>query len=295
MVNGKRRISLMLIRRLAQVQKLCAVLVIMLAGSFIFASTLRAGGKTEIIKIGGTGCALGGIKAVAQAFEEKHPEIKIKVLPSLGSGGSIKAVLSGAIDLALSSRRLTDAERREGAYVVEYARTPFAFVTAESTEADPLSLQQVAAIYGGDKQQWPDGTPIRIVLRPETDSDIFLLKGMSPDMEKAVLHALRQEGMLVASTDQDNATLLGAVRGAFGACTLAQIQSEKRRLRLLALDGVTPSVANLENGTYPYSKTLFAVTRHSSLATYRFLRYLQSPEGRAILTRTGHLVPSIQK
>lgn len=285
----------MLIPRFTPVPKHCAVLVLMLAGSLIFAGTLWAGGKAEIIKIGGTGCALGGIKAVAQAFEKKHPEIKIKVLPSLGSGGSIKAVLSGAVDLALSARQLTDAERREGAYIVEYAKTPFAFVTAESTEAVPLSLQQAAAIYRGDKQRWPDGTPIRVVLRPETDSDMLFLKGMSPDMEKAVLHALQQEGMIMASTDQDNATLIGSIKGAFGACTLAQIQSEKRRLRPLALDGATPSVANLANGTYPYSKTLFAVTWHSSLATYRFLRYLQSPEGRAILTRTGHLVAPTQK
>ena len=284
----------MLIPRFTPVPKHCAVLVLMLAWSFIFAGTLWAGDKAEI-RIGGTGCALGGIKAVAQAFEKKHPEIKIKVLPSLGSGGSIKAVLSGSVDLALSARQLTDAERREGAYVVEYARTPFAFVTAESTEAVPLSLQQVAAIYRGDKQRWPDGTPIRVVLRPETDSDMLFLKGMSPDMEKAVLHALQQEGMILASTDQDNATLIGTIRGAFGACTLAQIQSEKRRLRPLALDGATPSVANLANGTYPYSKTFFAVTWRSSLATYRFLRYLQSPEGRAILTRTGHLVAPTQK
>ncbi len=285
----------MLIPRFNRVPKHRAVLVLMLAASFIFAGTLRAGGKAEIIKIGGTGCALGGIKAVAQAFEKKHPEIKIKVLPSLGSGGSIKAVLSGAVDLALSARQLTDAERREGAYVVEYARTPFAFVTAESTVAAPLSLVQVAEIYGGKKQRWPDGTPIRLVLRPETDSDMLFLKGISPEMEKAVRRALQQEGMLIASTDQDNANLLGAIRGAFGACTLAQIQSEKRRLTPLALDGVTPSVANLANGTYPYSKTFFAVTGRSSLATYRFLRYLQSPEGRAILTRTGHLVAPIPK
>jgi phosphate transport system substrate-binding protein len=285
----------MLIRRFALVPKRCAILVLMLTWSLISSSTLWAGDKVEIIRIGGTGCALGGIRAVAQAFEKKHPEIRIKVLPSLGSGGGIKAVLSGAIDLALSARQLTDAERSEGAYAIEYARTPFVFVTAESTADVALSLQQVAAIYRGDKQRWPDGTPIRVVLRPETDTDMLFLKGMSPDMEKAVHHALQQEGMLMASTDQDNANLLGTIRGAFGVCTLAQIQSEKRRLKLLTLEGVTPSVVNLASGAYPYSKTFFAVTLRSSRATHRFLRYLQSPEGRAILTRTGHLDAPIAK
>jgi phosphate transport system substrate-binding protein len=280
---------------LAPVSQLCTTLVLLIIWPIITGSTLTTGDKAATIRIGGTGCALGGIKAVAQAFEKRNPGIRIKVLPSLGSGGGIKALFSGAVDIALSARELTDTELSQGATAIEYARTPFAFVTSERTEKVALSLNQVAAVYRGDKQRWPDGTPIRLILRPETDADMIFLRTMSPVMEKAVHHALRQEGMLIASSDQDNADLLGSIRGAFGACTIAQIESEKRHLRPLMLDGVMPSLTNLASGTYPYSKTFFAVVWHANPASQSFIKYLQSAEGRAILMRTGHLVGQMVK
>ncbi len=270
-------------------------LVLVIAGSFVATSTLRAGDRIVIVRIGGTGCALGGIIAVAQAFEEKNPGIRIKVLTSLGSGGGIKALFAGAVDIALSARPLTEAERTQGAEAIEYARTPLAFVTSKKMANVTLSLDEVAAIYRGDKPRWPDRTPIRIVLRPETDTDTKLLRAMSPAMGEAVLHALRQGGMPVASTDQDNADLLGSIRGSFGACTIAQIESEKRQLKPLMLDGVAPSLANLASGAYPYSKSFFAIAWHASPAAAHFLQYLQSAEGGALLRRRGHLIGKMEK
>lgn len=272
-------------------------LTLALVCALVSGDVLYASGKTETITIGGTGCALGGVHAVAKAFEKTHPGIRIKIVPSLGSGGGIKAVLAGSLDLALSARPLSGIERSQGAEAIEYARTPFVFVNASKAEDVALSLQQVASVYSGERQRWPDGTPIRLVLRPETDTDTLFLKAMSPAMEKAVQQALKRQGMLEAVTDQDNADLLVKIRGAFGASTYAQILSENRPLRPLSLDGVRPSLETLASGAYPFYKTFYAVTRHgsSSPATRRFIEYLESPEGRAILTRTGHLVAPVSK
>ena len=69
--------------------------------------------NTELV-IGGTGTALGGMQLLAKAFSEDHPEIKTVVLPSLGSGGGIKALGAGKIDLSLSARPLKDKESATG-------------------------------------------------------------------------------------------------------------------------------------------------------------------------------------
>ena len=73
---------------------------------------------------------LGNDATVAEAYVKSHPSTKIAVLPSLGSGGGIKAVLSGALQLGLSSRPLTEAEVKAGAVGIEYGRTPFVFATS---------------------------------------------------------------------------------------------------------------------------------------------------------------------
>lgn len=258
--------------------------------SLFSGSVLFAAEGAHTLTIGGTGCALGGIQEVAGTFQKKNPEIKIKIIPSLGSSGGIKAALAGSLDLAISARALTDREKAEGALATEYARTPFVFVSAGGRE-NGITLQQAALIYAGELQSWPDQTPIRLIIRPEADTDMVMLKAMSPTMEKAVQKALSRQGMLVAMTDQENAELLVKVKGAFGTAALAQIIGEKRPLRVLTLDGVKPSLASLATGAYPYSKSFFAVTgRRSGPAARRFIDFLFTSEGKAILTRTGHLV-----
>lgn len=266
-----------------------ACLVIMFF--FLSGGDLSAADRAHTITIGGTGSALGGIRKAVNAFQIRYSNITVKIVPSLGSIGGINAVLAGSLDLALSARPLTSQEKAEGASALEYARTPFVFVSAAAGPAHSITLLQAASIYAGELQAWPDHTPIRLIIRPEADTDMELLKAMSPAMEKAVEKALSREGMLVAMTDQENANLLAKVKGAFGTAALAQIISEKRPLHALPLDGVTPSLTSLASGAYPYSKVFSVVIGpRSDSAAQRFIEFLFTPEGKAILTRTGHLV-----
>ena len=64
---------------------------------------LASAGQAETLKIGGTGGDLGTMRLLGKAFAERNPGVTVTVLPSLGSGGGIKAVLAGAIDIGLSA------------------------------------------------------------------------------------------------------------------------------------------------------------------------------------------------
>jgi phosphate transport system substrate-binding protein len=177
--------------------------------TLLIAFTLSVVGSTHAadagaaISIGGTGGALGSMKEAAKAFHKKHPEISFRFAPSLGSSGGIKAVLAGALDLALSARPVSDDERKQGAVSVEYARTPFIFVTSHKGKELDLTLDRLVSIYAGETKAWPDGAPLRVVLRPAGDADTAYLKAMSPAMDKAVQAALSREGMVMAVTDQE--------------------------------------------------------------------------------------------
>jgi len=250
----------------------------------------QAADKGEAIKIGGTGSALGAMKEMARAFQRKHPKTTFHFAPSLGSSGGIKAVLAGALDLALSARPVSDDERKQGATSMEYARTPFIFVTSHKGKAWDLTLERLVSIYAGETKAWPNGTPLRVVLRPAGDVDTAYLKGMSPAMDRAVQAALSREGMVVAITDQETADMVGRIRGGFGALTLAQLVAEKRPLTVLRMNGTAPSLQALADGSYPYCKTLsLVIGPKASKGTQAFIKFIDSPEGRAVLTRTGNL------
>src|SRR5688572_25768834 len=136
--------------------------------AFALASTaiLFAGqaAAAEEIKIGGTGNALGTMRLLGDAYTRQNPHIKVTVLPSLGSGGAIKAVPKGVLDIGLSARPLTGDEGKLGAVSIEYARTALVFAVSTKINVTALTLDQVADIYGGKMANWPDGTQIRPIL-----------------------------------------------------------------------------------------------------------------------------------
>ena len=241
----------------------------------------------EAIRISGTGGAIGTMRILGEAFGKNNPGIRVEILPVMGSSGSIRAVGAGRLDVGLSGRTLSAEERALGVVETKYARTPFVFGVNSAVKMTGLTLEGLAAIYSGDRE-WENGKRIRLVLRPPEDSDIPVLKSMSPAMRRAVDIAMRRKGMIVATTDDDAANAIESVPGAFGGTTLSLVVSEKRALRVLALDGVVPSVKAMADRSYPYSKTFFMVTkRNPSDAVRRFIDFVRSTAGAAILAKYG--------
>lgn len=245
---------------------------------------------TETLQISGTGTAIGTMKMLASAFEKTVPGVKVQVLPSVGSSGGIKAVAQGAIDIGLISRALKEEESKLGLSVTEYAKTPFVLVVRENISVAGLSSGEVAKIYRGEMQTWPNGERVRLILRPATESDSLLAKSISPEMSWAVDAALSREGMLIALTDQDSIQMLEKTPGAIGFSTLTQVVAEKRRLKILSLDGELPVVRSHIKGSYPYFKTLSLVTKSEPSQTVRlFIDFVLSERGRHILEVSGNL------
>ena len=246
----------------------------------------------EGIKIGGTGNALGTMRLLGDAFGKKNPDMKVTVLPSMGTSGAVKAVPKGALDIGLSSRPLTEEERKLGTIAVEYARTPLVFAVSAKTKAGALTLDQIADIYSGKMVNWPDGSQIRPVLRQVGDDNTRQIKNMSPALDKALSTAEQRPGMPFATTDQEAADKTESIPGALCVTTLSLINSENRPLRALTLNGVEPTVSNAASGKYPHVKRLFLITRSDpSAAVKRFIAFMQSPAGREILIRTGNSIP----
>lgn len=244
----------------------------------------------ETVRIGGTGAALGTIERLADELRRRDPDFAFEVLTNLGSGGGVKALARGAIQIAVVSRPLKAEESQPNLRVVEYARTPFVLVTAKPGITG-LSSAQVAALYGR-QARWPDGTPVRLVLRPAVDIDHGLLAGVSPAMPAVLADALAREGMVVAATDREAADAVERLPGALGTSSLALVLSESRRLTPLAIDGIRPSPQTLADGSYRHGKTLWLVApTNPTPMTRRLLDFMASADGRRILVETGHLLP----
>ena len=261
-----------------------------LAGTVATFTLAAAGAHADSIKIGGTGTGLGTMKLMAGAFNKSRPDAQLIVTPSLGSTGAIRAVLAGAVDIGISARPVTPEENRQGASARAYARTPFVIATAAKNPGAGLTLPQLVQIYSGKVTRWPDGSRIRLVVRPDADADTAVMRAFSAEMNTAITAALARKGLRMADTDQDNADALEKLPGSLGTTTLTQIVTENRALRTLALDGVTPTLQSLAAGRYPHFKTLHLVTgRNPSPLAKDFVAFIRSPAGEAVLARSGNL------
>ena len=249
-----------------------------------------AAGQAESLTIGGTGVALGTMRALAERFVEQSPGARIEVLPSLGSGGGIRALLGGDLDIALSARPLKKGEREAGASEFAYAQTPFVLVTSRRDAGAGLTRADLLEIYAGERISWPDATPIRLILRPESDSGWKILVAHMPGLADSLARSKHRGRLPLAYTDQETMDLAETLDGSLTTAAFSAVIAEGRSLQPLALDGVAPTVDNLSNGSYPLSVTLYAVLPSDPGGlTKRFIRFLTSAEGTGLLRRHGNL------
>jgi len=244
------------------------------------------------IRIAGTGNALGTMKLIAKAYNKTYPQNKAVVLESLGSSGGIRAVTKGGVEIGLSSRPLTEKEKQLGLTATEYAQSPTVFAVRMQSKTTAITVNDILAIYSGKFTHWLDGTLVRPVLRqPGEDNNIQIMK-LSPEMESSLKRADARPGMPFAITDQDAANKMESIPGSIGVSTLSLIISEKRALRPLILNGVTPTPENARTGRYPMMKPYyFVLPKNPSPAAMQFIDFLHSASGRSLLKRNGHTLP----
>ena len=246
------------------------------------------GALCETIRINGSGAPLEMLKPLADAYMKNNPNIRIEINKPLGSSGAVKALLAGALDLALSSKQLKPEETAKGARAVEYGRTPLMIVTGKGGGKGSVTTRELEDIFSGRTKKWPSGEIIRPVLRPEGDIDTTILRKLSTGMDRALTVAHGQKGALVAVTDPESNEVLAKTPGSVGAAALCGFEQQKLPLTVLSLNGVAPTTRNLANGSYPLAKEIrFITTERISPPTRRFLDYALSPKGRVLAEKHG--------
>ena len=258
-----------------------------LAIAVFFGCALAAGPSAaqDTLRIGGTGTAIGMLQQVGAEFTAATGG-KLEVVTSLGSNGAIRALADGMLDIAVPARPLKTDETAAGLRQVAVLRTAYVIATSRFSAAG-LKSTDLAKIFAAERPTWDDGTPIRIILRPRSDTDTALLGELFAGMTEAIESTRRRAEVPTAATDQDNVALADRTEGSLVGTTMSQIKTEHRNLHVVPLDGVAPTLANFESGSYRFAKHLyFIVPRASSAEAQRFMEFMRSARGVTALRET---------
>lgn len=245
----------------------------------------------ETIRINGSGTGLEMMKPLIEVYVKSHPGVTFEMQKPLGSSGAIKALIAGALDIAITSKPLKADEVTKGAKVIPFGKTPLAIVTNKKVQKKNILTTELEAIYSGKTRKWPNDENIRVVLRPLEDIDTKILRTLSPGMDRAISEAQNQKGMLTAVTDPESNEAVLRTEGSIGASGLAAIMAGNLPLNILSLNGILPTPTALANGRYPLAKDInFVTTGKLPAAAAEFLDFIYSIKGHAIVEKIGVLV-----
>ena len=275
------------------VRRICLSFVLV---NLLFLAEPHVGPASEAVRINGTGSGLEMIRPLFQAYGKTAPDISLEMEKPLGSSGALRALMAGAIDIAVTGTPTDPEAIRHGLKTRRFGKTPLAIVTEKTVPAQTVSTAELENIYRGNRGKWSDGRAVRVILRPNQDTDTKILRGLSPGMDEAVTRAHGRPGMFVAVTDLESNEMVSKTPGGIGTAGLTGVLTGDRPLKVLALNGVMPSRKTLAEGAYPLAKELYFVTTGNlPHAAQEFLDFVYSNKGRSIAERIGVLITVEEK
>ena len=245
-------------------------------------------GAAEALRVGGTGGATALLERLGRSFTAETG-IPVEVVPSLGSSGGLKATVDGVLGVAVAGRPLNEGEVARGLVSAATLRTPYVLATSHPSPPAMTGAEIVRA-YASERAEWPDGSRIKLVLRPRAESDNLVFASLFPGMDAALEQARQRADLPVAATDQDNADLAEKLPGSLTGTTYVQVALERRDLRMITIDGAAPTAEAFQGGAYRPAKVFHVVhARQAGPAAARFVGFLRGEEGLRVLRAAGCL------
>ena len=236
--------------------------------------TVSTDGSTSMEKV---------IGALGEVFQNNNKNVKFTYNPT-GSGSGITAVSEGRCDIGLSSRSLKDDEKASGLAETVLAYDGIAVIVNTENPVSELSLEELAKIYTGEITNWSElsGNDAEIVVIGR-EAGSGTRDGFESITDTKDVCVYRQE---LTSTG-DVITTVSQNPDAIGYASLASIGES---VKVLSIDGVTPSEDTVKDGTYKVQRPFVLVTKKDkalSETAQKFFDYATSKEAAEVIAKAG--------
>jgi phosphate transport system substrate-binding protein len=231
----------------------------------------------------GGGGALAAVTALTKRFAELHPGVTWQV-EEVGSDAGVNLVATGSVDLGFTSRALTaDETSKFKAVGIGLAGT--CIIVNSANPVKDLTKDQVKKIFAGDITNWKqvggEDVAVKVFVREanaatRSSFEQYFFGGKATYTKDATeVYELEQTLKSV-----------GSFKASIGMATANKRTSTEPTVKLVSIDGVSPTPENLVNGSYKIGRPLLIVfpTDESKLrpGIKAFLDFVRSAEGQQI-------------
>lgn len=182
---------------------------------------------------------------------------------------------------------------------VELVYTPigkeaFVFFANSQNPIENITVEDIKGIYSGEIRRWSElGVnglgKIRAFQRDEGSGSQTALQTLMGDtelMKPPKENVVSGMGGIIEMT-ADYKNYRNAIGYSFRFYSTEMVKNDQ--IKLLSINGVYPSIENIENGTYPIASEFFAVTRSDADEnTKAMIEWILSPQGQELIEKTGY-------
>lgn len=229
---------------------------------------------------------------IAKRYEAEHSGVRIDVQTG-GSSRGIADARQGVADLGMVSRSLKDNEKDLQAFTI--AKDGVSVIVNSANPVKNLTDKQIVDIYTDKINNWKQvgglDAPITVVNKAEGRSTLELFAGhfklKTKDIKADVVIGDNEQGIKTVAGNPNAIGYVSIGSGEYGA-------THKTPIKLLPVEGVAASIANVSNGTFPISRPLNLVTNKPPTGlTKDFIDFARS-KGVQDIVKEQYFVPASQ-
>jgi phosphate transport system substrate-binding protein len=252
--------------------------------------------QKQSIKISGSTTVLPIVQKAADQYMANHPEADIQVSGG-GSGVGIQAIGAKTVDIGMSSREVTKAEKAKypSFVITTVAQDGIAVIVNPANEARFITIDQVRDIYLGKIVKWTQITGANV---PNTNNQIVVIGRDSASGTRAyfdefvLLKATPTKTMLEKNSNGAVLQTIAQTPGSIGYVSIGFVSEDVKALPIwYNFDKiVAPTLSNVKSKTYPISRDLYVITNGQPTGLAGdFIKYILSPEGQKIVADEGYV------
>lgn len=235
--------------------------------------TVSTDGSTSMEKV---------IGFLSEAYMSGNSSTKVTYNPT-GSGAGIQAVSEGRCDIGLSSRDLK-AEEAQNLNATVVAIDGIAMIVNPENTVSDLTIEQIGAIYKGEIANWNEVGG--------NDAPIVLIGREAASGTRDGFESITKTEDLCKYTQELTSTgdVVQTVSSNPNAIGYASLASVKDTVKLLSVEGVTPTTETIQDGEYKIQRDFVLVTpKNKSLsdAAQAFMDYATSEAADTMIEKAG--------
>lgn len=243
------------------------------------------------INISGSTTVLPVVQSASEIFMKKNPDISIAISAD-GSGSGLKALAEGFTDIAMSSRKIKEAEvdsaskRGITPLEIKVAIDALIPIVHPDNPVQELSMEQLKAIYSGEIKNWKE-------LGGKNESVVVITRDSSSGTYETWYEVVMKKERISprAQLQASNGGMAQAVHKNPKAIGYIGFGYLNDNIKAVKLNGVEASTATALDQSWPIARDLFLYTKKEPGGSIKkLIDFLLNPaEGQKIVKEVGYI------